>query len=286
MVEAWSLARLPYGRKAGWTAGFRHCLQQSLRCLRFEAGQILHAQYESDDESLCDVENVLIYNVGEGAFKDLARSGLRFERAFAEPSQPARHSYRYNCAERDGGFAFWRTSHVIARWTAIDCGSGGLSVAGIWHAMRNGVIETQSDAPASGRFGLRVVLHGGGVQRRNAAGLVKKVFDGIICAFHSHDGDRLDEVSERVGRGLGQCATAIAAQLTHPRLALLGPRKLIWPYRKHVQWSPADDRCVAGELLLDPGPGTWKLSGEIATLSASAAPLYSENPPDRLSAPT
>jgi hypothetical protein len=114
------------------------------------------------------------------------------------------------------------------------------------------------------------VLQGGGVSPRNSAGLVKRVFDGIISAFHSHDGGQLGEVSERLGRDLGECPHRITHQLTETRMGLLGARNLIWPFRTGVQWSPEDHKCVAGELFLNPGSfsDSWKLSGELYELEA------------------
>ncbi|WP_292714255.1 hypothetical protein [Mesorhizobium sp.] len=49
------------------------------------AGVILSCSYCSDQQGFFDVENVLVYNVGTGAFAASSRNGLTFERRRGAP---------------------------------------------------------------------------------------------------------------------------------------------------------------------------------------------------------
>lgn len=62
-VVAWSTRRLPF-EPAGWLLEFRRTLRAAVTALEAPAGTPLTAIYASADRSPCDVENVLVYNVG------------------------------------------------------------------------------------------------------------------------------------------------------------------------------------------------------------------------------
>ena len=122
-------------------------------------------------------------------------------------------------------------------------------------------------------FGLSVTIrHPAGTAPR-PVDLLKPVFDGVIAAFHGHAGpaDALEVVSERVARRLGLPAQQVRAWLVSRETAVLGDRVLVRPYRENVAWNPADERCLAGELLLDPVPGEWAISGALFAITPAAA---------------
>jgi hypothetical protein len=86
--------------------------------------------------------------------------------------------------------------------------------------------------------------------RPNPVAIVKTVFDGIISALHFHNRQlTLQEVSERIATRLGLGPDEVASLLSDPSTAVLGGRNLVWRRADGVQWGPADERCVAGELL-------------------------------------
>lgn len=53
------------------------------------------------------------------------------------------------------------------------------------------------------------------------------------------------------------------------RAVLWAVHRLVKPFgEKGVQWSPADDVCVAGELLsADPVDDRWAIKGELVALA-------------------
>jgi hypothetical protein len=57
--------------------------------------------------------------------------------------------------------------------------------------------------------------------------------------------------------------------LNHSRAVLGRVPRLVMPRRDGVIWAPADDKYVAGELLLDSAEGvTWAIKGKILELRA------------------
>ena len=59
--------------------------------------------------------------------------------------------------------------------------------------------------------------------------------------------------------------------LNHSRAVLGSVPRLVVPRGAGVIWAPADDKCVAGELLLDSQEGvTWAIKGKIVELRAHA----------------
>lgn len=278
-VEAWSVERLPFGRNEGWLVSFRAELRARLRELRSARGQVLHAVYDSAQPDFCDAENVLFYNVGEGSFGHLAEDGLRFERRFIEPRAPecepnleAAHYHAYTSADRNGEFAGWRKTRTLVRWDLAECRAPRLTPATVWHALRTsrGEMGRKRSLGDEG-FGLTVTVAGGWRRLRNPARLLKKVFDGVICAAHAHDGAQLEEVSARLARELGENPEGVSQLLTGRDQAALGLRPLVCCRSAGVQWNPGDDRCVAGEIFFqsEAAPSPWKLSTDLYRVERS-----------------
>ena len=114
-------------------------------------------------------------------------------------------------------------------------------------------------------LGLKVIVHPAKSAGLNLAALIKPIFDGVMAAFHRHDGSSMDLVTKRLAGDLRIEPEKVAALLGGKEMAVLGTRKLIWPWRNGVQWNLSDDLLVAGELLVadDSPTGQWKLSGEL-----------------------
>src|SRR5438552_4510390 len=68
-VELWSTARLQFEPK-GWQLEMRHDLRDALRALDGDQVSALYASPLID--SRCDIENILIYNVGAATFRQLS----------------------------------------------------------------------------------------------------------------------------------------------------------------------------------------------------------------------
>ena len=137
----------------------------------------------------------------------------------------------------------------------------------VWLALRRGVVtleERRFDPQAP--FSVRLVLRPPAGSIAAPAALIKGLVDGVICAFQSHqDIETVVDVAQRLARTMPADEEEIPRGLLGLRRAALGavPR-LVHARGSGVAWAPADEYCVAGELLLQPPDGdTWMLSGEI-----------------------
>ena len=275
-VQAWSVARFQFDGR-GWQRQLRDELRTALEALPpASEDQVLHAIYEApDDGAFSDAENVLLYNVGSRYLRHLVTRGVRFERAYVRPdppiqvlSQPALHRHRYSLAELTAGFTGWRAGELLAQFD--DVALSKLDKPGpVWAAIR-----TQSSPPAVQRaapvrFTISVNIAGPESRpglTRSVADLVKPLLDGIICAYHRDSTSPPDAAAARLSAaGLG-ASDELVANLANPVWAALGPVRLVKPFGvSGVQWNPADDYCVAAEVVLDPTPsaGGWRISGRL-----------------------
>ena len=276
-VEAWSIARLTFEPR-DWLKDFRKCIRVSISQLRAQPYQVLHAIYGSTIKEPCDVENILLYNVGTSYFNEATRYGLRFERAYqiteACPSPlagQALHYHDYFLTPTESSFRHWRQGRILARWH-FDCSPGNIhSCAHIWYAMKTGQMDAVSDCPSPlQQYGIRLNLSVPVETQVHLVDIVKPFFDGIISASHQHDGTEEPELSQRVARKLGVSACEISKLLQSQTATVLGKRRVLHRHGNSVQWNPQDELCLAGELLMNnvPEQRQCTVSGEMFEIKA------------------
>ena len=271
-VEAWSIKRLPFEPK-GWVKDLRAALRSELKVLTWSTGNVLHARFVSNDTRAFDVENVLLYNVGNGYFANTSQTGLRLERAFAHPPAPpldlrgeTLHYHQYRLAGLDSTFHHWKAGKRLAKWAAPLPSASQMTASSVWLTMKRGQAEveksTSDDVTA---LMIRATVGVPPGVRTNAAGLIKPLFDGILASFHAHDGSEVAKVSARLSEALDADSGEIEELLLDRDREVLGLRRLLWPWGDTVQWNPADDRIVAAELLVaaaEPGR-SLQVEGEL-----------------------
>jgi hypothetical protein len=125
---------------------------------------------------------------------------------------------------------------------------------------------------AGSPFAVQLSLRPPAGRDASAVSLLKGIFDGVVCALQAH-GDRAGaaELAERVARNCGGEAGEVQALLLDRERAVLGtvPR-LLHLRGEGVAWAPADDLCLAGQLLLKhPGGDAWTLSGRVFEILGS-----------------
>jgi hypothetical protein len=275
VVEAWADDYIRFERLPDWQKVLRTKLKSSCRQLEPSASEVLHARYFGSKHPKADIENILLYCID--SFRIAGRNGIRFEHGSAVPPSPDGADYpfcyRYALAPRSGAFTDWQQGRALASFGWTDLGSfiGDKRAAQVWLALARGEVEVfeptlASDTPFAVKLQIRPP-HG---RRRVWGGLVKGIFDGVICALQAHtDVAVLPEVTARLAKILPAHPTEIEELLLGPRRAVMGavPR-LVSPYRNGVKWDPADHLCVAGELLADdPVDDRWAIRGEIVELS-------------------
>jgi len=233
-VRFWSSKRLPFEPK-GQALEARRQLRGALAGLKPAHG--LRGEFTSSDTSFCDIENVLLYNVGMAAFAATAATAISLVRHVRSPSPtsdgrqfPYGHTYM---SVSDGGDR--REAIVVRREFELP---GSLTLAGIWHAARREAVLGSMLRPA--HLGMRVELALPPSDRRTLPPILKVLLDGLVSSLHCHDGSAMDVVLPRLCARLEARATDVERSLmTGP--AELGTRSLLHPFRDGVQWNPADD---------------------------------------------
>jgi hypothetical protein len=114
------------------------------------------------------------------------------------------------------------------------------------------------------RFGLSLAITTPFGNAVNLASLIKPVIDGLIAMFHTHDGQNMKQISQRIGDRLGKNSDAIEELLSRKDRAILGQRQLVWLRSSGVQWNPADDYCLATEVVVvSHSDRQWSISGTL-----------------------
>ena len=286
-ILAWSTHRLPFEPfPQPWMQEFRAEIRAAIHELPVDPEKLLHAAYAARDEAFCDLENVLLYNVGTPQLRRLLGRGVRIERS-NDPTNPSAttplprsHGYWYGSIPAGCAPGFGRSGRILATLTAVPMPRPAKPVT-VWAAIRE-YTEPPPPLDPSASTWLGVVLlvaapaQSAGTQLPNISELIKPLLDGVVSALHAHDGQQLGEVTHRlVAQSAGE-PDRLSAMLTDRRWAQLGTRRLLWPHGHTVQWNPADDRCQFVEVTLDSAPtdhNQWELSGHVFELIPTNAAL-------------
>lgn len=158
-----------------------------------------------------------------------------------------------------------RAGRVVARLAPVPLRTP-VAVEKVWYDVRSSgrlVVERPSSGDG---LGLDLTVHRPpGDAQPAMLGMVKVLVDGFISALHIHDGTQLELLAGRLGERLCVPENQLAGLLTGDAAAVLGERRLLWPFRDFVQWNPADDVIVRLRVATMPSP-TWQLSGTLTDL--------------------
>jgi hypothetical protein len=274
VVEAWADQYIRFENLPDMQQHLKAEIRSRCRHLDPSTGQVLHATYFGAKHPNADVENVLLYYID--TFRVAGRNGIRFEYGADLPPAPDGAEfpfcYRYALAPRSGTFAHWQQGRTLASfdWTDLGTFVGEKKLAQVWLALARGQFEPGASYMPGTPFAVRVQVRPPDGLQPVWGGLVKGIFDGVVCAFQAHtDTAVLPEVLARLARDLPADPTEIEHHLLDQRRAVLGTvDKLVSPYRAGVKWDPSDHLCVAGELLAaEPVNSCWAIKGEIVELS-------------------
>jgi hypothetical protein len=246
-VELWSDVRLPF-EPEGIMKEARATLRQAVRKLPVEEGHWLAAQYVSAAADFVDMENVLFYNVGSGAFSRLIGPGLTATRSHERPPVSPKglqyshyQSYRIQPApsvRRSGTFLVFQSPPLNTATKPHD----------VWWAASAG--SATRAAAIAGRY--RLVVEVPRSTSQNLAASMKPLLDGIISAMHWVD--HIDESAVgRLSEATRWEASDIIRRLQRPAAPILGPRTVLCSYRNFIKWDPADDLCDAFTLCRSAG---------------------------------
>jgi len=277
-VELWSISRLPFEPK-GWLLDMRNSLRLAIKKMEPGEESVFKAVYTSNQLDFYDTENILIYNVGTGAFGPLCQKGLFLERRIQSPQQLAHklpgkylhhHLYSYSAFNNE---PFWKKTKRLAHWDDIMCKplKGEIKPHSIWYQFKKGYKSGPvGEFQYSSYYGIYLIINAPYKTKLNTAGIIKPLLDGIISAFHNHVFEIDETVIERLSIKLNEKKDVISNMLLDKEIAVLGPRNLIHPFRQGVQWNPSDDLFMQIEVKINKSnhDSNWSLSGDIYALEA------------------
>lgn len=278
VVEAWTQDYIRFERLPQWQKLVRNEIRSHCQALKPTSEQVLHATFFGSKLVNADVENLVLYNIG--TFGTASRNGIRFEYGASTPPASSGKTYpfgyRYALTARSGDFDDWRKVRTLASFDWVDLGAfaGEKKLAQTWLALAQArdrdAITVCDPARAGTTFAVRLQVRAPAGISLVWGGLVKGIFDGVICAFQAHtDESRLAEAAARLAHHLPARPQEIVEHLTDQRYAVLGavPR-LVTPYQSSVKWDPVDHMCVAGELLSAESVGaSWSIRGSLVEVT-------------------
>ncbi len=252
IVELWSTKRLPFEPK-GSLYDMRNSLIEAISQMKIIDDAFMRATYCSAVKELCDLENILLYNIGTGKFNKLCRKGFILERSFKSVPYAVgdlnnyQHYQRYEITSSLQTTLFWNVEKVLASWEniLIDKITSDIKPHKYWKAMKENKVTVFTNEAYRGLFGLEIQITLPKKNRFNLASVVKSMIDGIIAGFHVYKGRNTELVSKRLAEKLSLDKSFITDLLVDKSMAVLGERNLLHPFQNYVQWNPADDKCVA-----------------------------------------
>lgn len=267
-VELWSEKRLPF-EPQGWLKKMRDTLRAALKQMTPEGQAMLYARYSSGEKYIFDVENVLFYNVGNSAFSHLDIRHLLFERVFEKASHLEEdknfpHNQQYSCSLPVS--PYWDKRSSLAALENVICPplNGSLKPHAVWSALKRTDIQVYERAILSEPLGFNVTICIPRNANINVIAGLKALLDGVIAAFHVHNGANLLEVAMRLSNVMSASSDEMELMLMDSIKAVLGSRDLVQSYRSGIKWNPADDRLVHVEIKIEIyDQEEWSMSGEL-----------------------
>lgn len=281
VVEAWCDDYIRFERRPVEQEKLRDEIRTRLRRLKPKPDEVLHATFLGTKHPAADVENLVLYYIDDsgGVFASAARFGLRFELGARTPVSPSgkdySYGYRYGLVPRSAGFRHWCPGRQLAAWDWLELGglSGPKKLEQVWLAMARTAVDVASPVRSvETPFALRLVLRPPRGKPALVAALVKGLLDGIVCAFQAQtDRTNISELANRISKTVVRHPDEIEALLLNQEKAVLGsvPR-LVHLRGEGVIWAPADDLCVACELIVESraSVSTWQMKGEILEVAS------------------
>lgn len=239
-------------------------------CEKKEKNKILLASYQGKTPKNADIENMLLYNIGTGAFAEFF-SGQETQRLafWLESPQGNDNAYNYNNAYKyeiadppddndklpqkiESRFE----TNELADWTDIIIGKKLPERPDGYHfalRLNKDKINPCDSMGYEGAFGLKITLT---VPKANKSShpvsVMKHLLDGVICAFHGEAGKAKDAVEERFKNQLDKLSKELQLDKSPKELKellekslkdsdkfnKLGKREYL---KKNAGWNPADE---------------------------------------------
>jgi hypothetical protein len=215
-------------------------------------GRIFHATLDASTTERFDLENVLVYNVGPGGFREVTKHGLCIERQNenTDPERTYIHRYRF---EQPPDSLTGNSSMTFD--FKLEKLRGRVKPLSIWSAAVQSLmalkIEPTTILAKDERFELRIELITSREWNGNLAYQMKPLLDGIISALHFQPPSMVDpDVIAYMAKTPDQ-KSLFFNMLTGKDHRILGEKdKLVYTGNHSIIWNPDDDRCDLCSILI------------------------------------
>jgi hypothetical protein len=147
ILEAWSEQSIPFESKY-WQKEMRADLRRCLEKLVENSSSGMYAKYTIENDVYCDVENILLYNIGTGIFRNICTSNLCLEREFNSISPPIQaknimpHYYRYELIS-NADYKIYKPKKTLAEWEGLECDKFYEKPSFYWNYIKNSLLDIQ-----------------------------------------------------------------------------------------------------------------------------------------------
>jgi hypothetical protein len=237
--ELGSNIRLPFEPK-GEALALREELRNGLEKLEPRKYNHLIASLATNEKAFFDVENVLFYNIGSGAFSHLMLDELSFSLKESDKWQREKYKYVYGLEEKEHSREI--SDPVMEFCFTIDKMASNKKPLDYWYAFKNGKIKL-IDFVKPKKFGLYIGIKAP-QKYPNLTGLIKPLLDGIISAFHYQNPIEPGAISF-IAEKLKIENEELVMLFDQHDYEFLGERNLVSCYRNGIKWNPEDEKCTS-----------------------------------------
>jgi len=203
---------------------------------------VLNAKLISNSNDFFDVENVLFYNVGLGAFKNMCIDEIAFE--LIRTDIMTGYEYLYELTDKSSVILNNKIASFYAE--SIDINTS-LKPDYYWSLIHNSNIELYDENFREQEFGLFIEI---GVleKKKNLVSLIKPMIDGLISSMHFQESIDNDVIVNLSGK-LEYENEVLRNMFKKKDYSFLRERKLISKYRNGVKWNPEDELCTKVRVI-------------------------------------
>jgi len=238
VYELHSDIRLPFEPK-GEALALKKEIRRNVKLLNPREYNHLNARLITSEKDFFDVENVLFYNVGSGAFSHLRLDEVSFTLVYDSNGRSNKYTYSY---ELTSEATTEEINDTILEFSfEMDKMTSEMKPLDYWHALNQGDIKI-SKLMNPKEFGLSIVIEIP-EKHRNITSLFKPMIDGLISAFHYQNSVNQD-VLNYITKKKHISDDVVLSQLSHKDYTFLGERNLISSYRNGIKWNPEDEKCT------------------------------------------
>lgn len=255
-------------------------IKEKLDKLRAVKGEILIATYGGERPKGSDIENLLFYNIGTGAFSKVFQSSKKKQVAFKMDSTSQKnqssHKYKYEVVSSKVVEALGRKA-LIAKWNGITIGRTLPQKPDEYYAALRSVTVRKANASRDEPHENEVIRYGSeqcetffGIKielivpdsKKNIhpVSVMKHLLDGVICAFHGEKDGTDKRVREKFKNNGLNDEMIDEFFNSESKMNLFGNHVYL---TRSNRWNPEDDRLKFGWIIVKCEGEEYKMSGEI-----------------------